>query len=188
MRPSSLREMSFHQFYELTMSTQTTHKRNKSIRVWVRQSWQSSHCTTIHPPASHPHQHYNTTIHNKFQQPTPQLPPLLSGTLSFFAYPYSATFQHMTYDWGPYCYFLLYFMLPLSSVRQFSARRQTITIKVITERFILEHWVIFVVNDLLKKMKFDTGCMFYDVTPNDNYLFFWMKGKSLLTSDCQLEA
>ena len=43
-------------------------------------------------------------------------------------------------------------------------------------------------NDLWKRMKFDTGCSFYDVTPNNNYLFFWMKGKSLLTSNCQAEA
>ena len=59
--------------------------------------------------------------------------------------------------------------------------------KVITERFILVHWVILV-NDLWNRMKFDTGCSFYDVTPNNNYLFFWMKGKSLLTSNCQAEA
>ena len=78
---------------------------------------------------------------------------------------------------SPFFTLFLYFILPLSAIKQFSARRPMIKMKVITERFILVHWVILV-NDLWKRMKFDTGCSFYDVTPNNNYLFFWMKGKS----------
>ena len=56
-----------------------------------------------------------------------------------------------------FLHFLLYFILPFSAIKQFSARRPTIKIKVITEWFILVHWVILV-NDLWKRMKLDTGC------------------------------
>ena len=73
----------------------------------------------------------------------------------------------------------LYFILPLSAIKQFSARRPMIKMRVITERFILLHWVILV-NDLWKRMKFDTGCSFYDVTPNNNYLAFLLDERKIV--------